>query len=51
MWMFPLMQHETFRMSPGAVNAQVRVSWANNVIEGYPLYGVRVIEGKSKEVL
>lgn len=51
MWMFPLTQHETFRMSPGAVKAQVRVSWANNVIEGYPLYGIHVIEGKSKEVL
>ena len=50
-WMFPLSQKETFGYLPGAVKAKVRVKWANGVIEGRPLYGVRIDESISKEVL
>ena len=50
-WMFPLSQKETFGYWPSSVNAQVRVVWANGVIEGKPLYGVRVNESISKEEL
>lgn len=51
LWMFPLSQKETFCYRPSSVKAQVRVVWANGVIEGKPLYGVRVDESISKEVL
>lgn len=50
-WMFPLSQEETFRYWPASVKAQVRVVWANGVIEGKPLYGIRINESISKEVL
>lgn len=50
-WMFPLSQEETFAIYPGAVKAQVRLIWANGAIEGKPLYGIRMDEGISKEVL
>ena len=50
-WMFPLSQSETFGCLPAAPKAQVRVKWANGVIEGKPLYGVRIAESISKEVL
>ena len=50
-WLFPLSQKETFGYWPSSVKAQVRVVWANGVIEGKPLYGVRVDESISKEVL
>ena len=49
--MFPLSQSETFGCLPAAPKAQVRVKWANGVIEGKPLYGVRIDESISKEVL
>lgn len=48
-WLFPLSQKETFGYWPSPVKAQVRVMWANGVIEGKPLYGVRVNESISKE--
>ena len=51
LWMFPLSQQETFRYWPSSVKAQVRVAWANGVVEGKPLYGVRIDESMSKEVL
>lgn len=51
MWMFPLSQRETFGCLPASPKAQVRVKWANGVIEGKPLYGVRIDESISKEVL
>ena len=51
LWMFPLSQKETFGYLPAAPKAQVRVKWANGVIEGKPLYGVRIDESISKEVL
>ena len=50
-WLFPLSQQETFRYWPSSVKAQVRVVWANGVVEGKPLYGVRISESISKEVL
>lgn len=50
-WMFPLSQKETFGFGDGRVRAQVRVKWANGVVEGKPLYGVRFLESISKEVL
>lgn len=50
-WMFPLTQQETFRFRPAVVPAQVRVVWKNGAIEGKPLYGVRMEESISKEVL
>ena len=50
-WIFPLSQEETFRYWPASVKAQVRVVWANGVIEGKPLYGIRINESISKEVL
>ena len=51
LWMFPLSQKETFGCWPAAVKAQVRVVWANGVVEGKPIYGVRINESISKEVL
>lgn len=50
-WLFPLNQKETFAYWPSSIKAQVRVVWANGVIEGKPLYGVRIDESISKEVL
>ena len=50
-WLFPLSQQETFRYWPSSVKAQVRVLWANGVVEGKPLHGVRINESISKEVL
>ena len=51
LWLFPLSQKESFGMWPSAVKAQVRVAWANGVVEGKPLYGIRNEESISKEVL
>ena len=50
-WLFPLSQSETFGCLPAAPKAQVRVKWGNGVVEGKPLYGVRIEESTSKEVL
>lgn len=50
-WMFPLSQTESFSFTPGPVKAQVRVAWANGGVEGKPLYGIRMDESMSKEVL
>ena len=51
LWMFPVSQNESFGVWPGTAKAQVRVAWANGVVEGKPLYGIRTIESISKEVL
>lgn len=51
LWLFPLSQKETFDYWPAAVKAQVRVVWANGIVEGKPIYGVRINESISKEVL
>lgn len=50
-WLFPLSQGESFRQRPGPLRAQVRVAWANGVVEGCPLPGVYVDESISREVL
>lgn len=51
MWFFPLNQAESFGYHPGPQKAQVRIVWTNGVIEGRPLYGVRIDESISKGVL
>lgn len=51
LWFFPLSQSESFGCTPRSLRAQVRVKWANGVVEGCPLYGVRIHESISKEVL
>ena len=51
LWLFPLSQRESFGYWPASVKAQVRVVWANGVVEGKPMYGVRIDESMSKEVL
>lgn len=50
-WFFPISQRDTFDMWPSAVKAQVRVAWADGVVEGKPIYGIRNEESLSKEVL
>lgn len=50
-WLFPISQGESFLCPPGPVQAQVRVAWANGVVEGRSVYGVAVEESISKEVL
>lgn len=50
-WMFPISQKESFSIKPGVVSAQVRIVWKNGVIEGKRIYGVRMHESISKEVL
>lgn len=50
-WLFPISQSESFGCWPGSLKAQVRVVWANGVVEGKPLYGVSNLESISKEVL
>lgn len=51
LWLFPMSQKETFGYRPGPVKGQVRILWANGVLEGKPLYGIRIGESMSKEVL
>lgn len=51
LWLFPMSQGETFAQRPGSVRAQVRVAWANGVVEGCMLPGVWMDESISKEVL
>lgn len=51
LWIFPLSQKETFGYWPSQKKAQVRVVWANGIVEGKELYGVRIHESISKEVL
>lgn len=51
LWLFPLSQEETFRFPSAAVKSQVRVMWKNGIVEGKPMYGVRIQESISKEVL
>lgn len=50
-WLFPLTQKETFGYWPSQVKAQVRVFWKNGIVEGKPIYGIRIEESMSKEVL
>ena len=51
LWLFPISQKESFSQHAAAPRAQVRVKWGNGVVEGKPLYGVRIDESISKEVL
>ena len=50
-WLFPLSQQESLALMPGPVRAQVRLVWANGVVEGQTLWGLGVEESISKEVL
>ena len=50
-WLFPLSQEESFSFFPSSVKAQVRLVWGSGVVEGKPLYGVRIQESICKEVL
>lgn len=50
-WLFPLSQDETFDARPMATKSQIRILWANGVVEGKPIHGIRIGEGISKEVL
>ncbi len=50
-WLFPVSQGESFSIPPGAVRAQVRIVWANGVVEGRVFPGVYMEESISKEVL
>lgn len=50
-WMVPLTQEETFAIAPGPVKAQARIKWANGVIEGKKILGIRMEESMSKEKL
>lgn len=50
-WLFPLSQEESLALMPGAAPAQVRLVWANGVVEGQTLQGICVEESISKEVL
>lgn len=51
MWYFPVSQEESVCLRPAAQKAQVRIAWANGAVEGKPIYGIRVEESTSKEVL
>ena len=51
MWLFPISQEESFGCLPASLKARVRVAWKNGVIEGKPIYGIRMEESISKEVL
>lgn len=51
LWMFPLTQQETLGYWPSTPKAQVRVFWANGIVEGKPIYGIHIDESISKEVL
>lgn len=50
-WLFPLSQGESFSLAPGALRAQVRLAWANGVVEGQSLWGLAIEESICKEVL
>ena len=51
LWLFPLSQKETFGYWPSQLKSQIRVFWTNGIIEGKPIYGIRIDESMSKEVL
>lgn len=51
LWLFPVSQQESFGLWPKEVKAQVRLVWVNGVVEGKPIYGIRIDESTSKEVL
>lgn len=51
LWFFPLTQQETFSCPRGNLNAQVRIHWANGVVEGRPVMGICLSESLSREVI
>ena len=51
LWLFPLSQQETFQNWPAFQKAQVRIRWANGVVEGKALPPIPLHESISKEVL
>lgn len=50
-WLFPLTQKETFGYWPKVIKAQIRILWANGIVEGQAIHGIRIYESNSKEVL
>lgn len=50
-WFFPVSQSETFDYWPKSVKSQIRVKWKSGIVEGKQIYGVRINESISKEVL
>lgn len=50
-WFFPLSQKETFGYWPKVAKSQIRIKWANGIVEGKEIHGVRFYESISKEVL
>lgn len=51
LWLFPVSQQESFSLWPMAAKSEIRIVWANGVIERKPIHGIRIDESFSKEVL
>lgn len=51
LWGYPVSQTDTFAGEPGDVRAEIRIKWNNGTLEGKPVYGVRLNESMSKEVI
>lgn len=51
LWGYPVGQEDTFRTEAGTVRAEVRVRWNDGTVEGHPVYGVRMNESMSKEMI
>lgn len=51
LWIFPVTQEESFKLSASRLKAQVRVKWTDGTVEGVPLGEIYVKESTSKEVL
>lgn len=51
LWLYPISQSESFGKWPGKLDAQARIKWPNGFVEGQPIYGARIQESRSKEVL
>ena len=50
-WLFPISQKASFGYWPKATKVQIRILWADGILEGKPILGVRIYESISKEVL
>ena len=50
-WIFPLIQEETFKFPASRVKAQARIVWPSGDVEGVRLGDIRVDESLSREVL
>lgn len=51
LWLMPLSQQETMKLPGRCLRAQVRVRWANGVVEGCPIPGIALAESLSREVI